>query len=52
MNNTTTQAEEIGNHILSEIGGTVKTIEGGYGTIYIETEDGRVYSVSVTECEE
>ena len=52
MNNTTTQAEEIGLRVLMGVQGTVKSIDGGYDCVYIETEDGKVYSVSVTECEE
>lgn len=52
MNNTTTQAEEIGLRILMGVQGTVKSIDGGYDCVYIETEDGKVYSVSVTECED
>jgi len=50
--NTTTQAEEIGLRVLLGVQGKVKSIDGGYDCVYIETEDGKVYSVNVTECEE
>jgi hypothetical protein len=46
------QAKEIGQHILSEIAEEVVSVEPTPGTIYIETESGRVYSISVMECEE
>ena len=52
MSNTNKQAEEIGLRVLMGIHGTVKSIDGGYDCVYVETEDGKVYSVSVTECEE
>ena len=52
MNTTNTQAEEIGLRVLMGIHGKVKSIDGGYDCVYVETEDGKVYSVSVTECEE
>ena len=49
---TTTQAEEIGLRVLLGVQGKVKSIDGGWGCVYIETEDGKVYSVNVTECED
>lgn len=52
MTNTTTQAKEIGSHILSQIGEDVVSIEPNYDSIYIETESGKVYSVSIMECED
>jgi hypothetical protein len=52
MNTTNTQAEEIGLRVLMGIHGNVKSIDGGYDCVYIETEDGKVYSVNVTECED
>jgi hypothetical protein len=52
MTTTNTQAEEIGLRVLMGIDGKVKSIDGGYDCVYIETEDGKVYAVNVTECEE
>ena len=52
MNNTTTQAEEIGLRVLMAVQGKVKSIDGAYDCVYIETEDGKVYLINVTECEE
>jgi hypothetical protein len=52
MTTTNTQAEEIGLRVLMGVHGTVKSIDGGYDCVYIETEDGKVYAVNVTECEE
>jgi hypothetical protein len=46
------QAKEIGQHILSEIGEEAVSIEPTSGAVYIETESGKVYSVSIMECEE
>jgi hypothetical protein len=51
MQNTITQAEEIGQSIISQIGETIVSIEPNYDTIYIETESGKVYAVSIMECE-
>ena len=52
MNTTNTQAEEIGLRVLMGVQGKVRRIDGGWDRVYIETEDGKVYSVSVTDCEE
>jgi hypothetical protein len=53
MENTiNNQAEEIGLRILMGIHGTIKSIEPTYDNIYIETEEGKVYSVSIMECED
>jgi hypothetical protein len=49
---TTNQAEEIGQSIISQIGEDIASIEPTYDNIYIETESGKVYSVSIMECEE
>jgi len=49
---TTNQAEEIGQSIISQIGESIASIEPTYDNIYIETESGKVYSVSIMECEE
>jgi hypothetical protein len=51
-NTTNNQAEEIGLRILMGIHGTIKSIEPTYDNIYIETEEGKVYSVSIMECED
>ena len=52
MSSTNKHAEEIGLRVLMGVHGTVKSVDGGYDCVYIETEDGKVYAVSVTECEE
>jgi hypothetical protein len=52
MSTTNKHAEEIGLRVLMGIHGRVTSVDGGYDCIYIETEDGKVYSVNVTECEE
>ena len=45
--------EEISHFVLSNVGGIsdVETLDGGYDSLYIEMKDGRVYHVSVMECE-
>jgi hypothetical protein len=52
MVNPENKAEQIGNHILSEIGETITSIEPTYGSMYIETISGKTYSISIMECEE
>jgi hypothetical protein len=43
---------QIAKAILSQIGENVAIVEETYENIFIETESGKVYSVSIVECEE
>jgi hypothetical protein len=46
-------SESFGTFILTEVGGSsnIKEIEENCGSMYITTNDGKVYSVSIMECE-
>ena len=45
--------EEISHFVLSQVGGisNIESVDGGYDSLYIEMKDGRVFHVSVMECE-
>ena len=47
-------SESIGSFVLGEVGGSsnIKSIEENCGTLWIEAKDGKIYSISVVECEE
>jgi hypothetical protein len=46
-------AEEISDFVLFNVGSLddIESVERDYDTMYIETKDGKVYSVWVSECE-
>ena len=48
----TAQVSEIGAHILSLIGESVVSVEPTADSLYLETESGQVYAVSLIRCEE
>jgi len=49
---TSSVAREIGLRVLLGVQGKVKSINGGWDCMYIKTEDGKVYSVNMTECKD
>lgn len=46
-------SESIGSFVLGEVGGSshIKEIEENCGSMWITTNDGKTYSINVTECE-
>jgi hypothetical protein len=46
------QAAEIGGHILAVVGEAVVSVEPTSDSVYLETETGQVYTVSIMRCEE
>lgn len=45
--------EQIAGYVLGELGGVdeVKEVEENAGSMWVTTKDGKVYSISVMECE-
>lgn len=45
--------QNIGNFVAFEVGGSdnIESIEENCGSMWIETKDGKTYSISIMECE-
>lgn len=47
-------SESIGSFVLGEVGGSsnISKIDENCGSMYIETNNGKTYSISIIECED